>query len=185
MAEPIYFPGFTDLSLEPLLIEVPWLRETETRQECFMSDPIQTYTYGQGRGIRKYTSILFQPVVRDQMARTNAFLAAEFEASWGFLNGCFLNRYDNAHQHLGWHADDFDRMDQDHPIAVISVGEPREIWWRTFGHKGEIPDNQKQLLGHNSLFVMPPGFQLTHQHRIPKGGREMSPRVSLTFRRFL
>lgn len=185
MAEPLYFAGFSSLELGPLLTEVPWLRETETRQECFMSDPIQTYTYGQGRGVRTYTSIPFHPAARDLMAATNAFLGAEIGPSWGHLNGCFLNRYDDALQHLGWHADDFDRMDQDHPIAVVSVGEPREIWWRTFGQKGEMPAEQRQLLGHNSLFVMPPGFQRTHQHRIPKGDRSMGPRVSFTFRRFL
>ncbi len=184
-ATPTYVPSLFNVALAPLLTEVPWLRETETRQECFMSDPIQSYTYGQGRGVRTYTSIPFHPVPQDLMAAVNAHLAAEYDPAWGHFNGCFLNRYDDALQHLGWHADDFERMDHSHPIVVVSVGQPREIWWRTFGQKGEIPDSQKQLLGDNSLFMMPPGFQQTHQHRIPKGDRTMGPRVSLTFRRFL
>lgn len=44
------------------------------------------------------------------------------------FNGCFLNKYDNQHQHLGWHADDFVGMDADAPIAVMSFGAEREIW---------------------------------------------------------
>ncbi len=36
-----------------------------------------------------------------------------------------------------------------------------------------------------SLFIMPPGMQHTHEHRIPKGDRAMGGRISLTFRRFL
>ena len=35
-------------------------------------------------------------------------------------NVCFLNRYDDQRNHLGWHADDSPEMDHDHPIAVVS-----------------------------------------------------------------
>ena len=132
--KPIYIPGFaSELALETYLEDVPWLRETETRQECFMSDPIRSYTYGQGRGERTYTSILFSEAVQALMAKLNDALGVD-------LNGCFLNRYDDDRQHLGWHADDFATMDHAKPIAVVSLGEPREIWWRPLGQKGVVPD---------------------------------------------
>lgn len=174
---PKYIDNWIDLSLEDFA-DIPWLERTETRQECFMSDPIQEYTYGQGRGVRTYVSVPFDCGVDKIMEELNV----EFELDF---NGCFLNHYLNHRQHLGWHADDFDRMDHAHPIAVISVGQPREIWWRKFGEAGVVPEEQRQLLSSGSLFMMPPGFQQTHQHRIPKGDREMDPRISLTFRRFL
>ena len=174
---PDYIDGWFEISLNDFS-EVPWLKKTETRQECFMSDPIQSYTYGKGRGVRTYTSIPFSCGVESIMNKLND----EFNTSY---NGCFLNHYLHHRQHLGWHADDFEKMDHDHPIAVISVGQPREIWWRKFEQKGVIPNEQKQMLSSGSLFIMPPGFQQTHQHRIPKGDREMGPRVSLTFRRFI
>lgn len=180
----IYIADFiSDVDIQRLLTEVTWIRVTETRQEAFMSDPIMSYTYGSGPGERTYTSTLYVDLVLEVQERINAFLASEF--GWGDLNGCFLNRYDDARQHLGWHADNFVGMDHDQPIAVVSFGQPREIWWRENGQKGVIPDDQRQMLGNGSLFIMKPGMQNTHEHRIPKGGHEMDPRVSLTYRRFL
>jgi len=40
-------------------------------------------------------------------------------------------------------------------------------------------------LGPGSVFIMHPGMQQTHQHRIPKAGKVVSPRISLTFRGYL
>ena len=101
------------------------------------------------------------------------------------MNGAFLNRYENEKQHLGWHSDDFVEMDHTAPVCVVSFGEAREIWWRKIGESGLVPSEQRQKLSPGSLFIMPPGFQHTHEHRIPRGDREMTPRISLTFRRFL
>lgn len=174
---PLYIPDWYFLPIEFLLNEIPWERRTETRSECFMSDPIRDYTYGKRKGVRTYTSVPFKSEIKEVMDDLNKRTNSQY-------NGCFLNRYDDQWQHLGWHSDDFPDMDQDHPIASISFGEAREIWWRPIGETGEVPDSQKQLLAHGSLFVMPRGFQLTHQHRIPKGSKEMKERVSLTFRKF-
>lgn len=173
----LYIPNWYSLTLNFLLKNIPWESRTETRSECFMSDPVKEYTYGKGKGIRSYTSVPYIKEVKDVMNDLNERTQSDY-------NGCFLNRYDHQLQHLGWHSDDFIEMDQNHPVASISFGEPREIWWRVIGETGEVPDDQKQLLEHGSLFVMPPGFQLTHQHRIPKGSKEMKERVSLTFRKF-
>ncbi len=103
----------------------------------------------------------------------------------GEFNVCFLNRYDGARNHLGWHSDDSPGMNHEHPIAVISFGEAREIWWREIGHTGVIPEENRQVLESGSLFLMPVGFQLAYQHKIPKGSHPMGPRVSLTFRNLL
>lgn len=181
---PLYVPGYTEFpGLHRLLTLVPWLRVTETRSECFMADasPPLSYTYGKGIGERTYTSTPFAAGVREAMEVLNVELAGR---GWGPVNVCFLNRYDNEREHLGWHADDHAGTDHSRPIAVVSFGEPREIWWRPTGRPGEVPPDCRQLLGDGSLFVMPPGFQDAYQHRIPKGGRPMGPRVSLTFRAF-
>lgn len=45
------------------------------------------------------------------------------------------------------------------------------------------PPVEKVLLPHNSLLMMPPGFQQTHQHRIPKHTATCKTRISLTFRK--
>jgi alkylated DNA repair dioxygenase AlkB len=174
----VYIPEWSNIRLEEIIDRVPWEEQAKTRKECFMSSPVTSYTYGQGKGVRTYTSIPFTAGVDVVMSRINSSMKTDY-------NGCFLNRYDSDKQHLGWHADDFVRMDHSHPIAVISLGQPREFWWREFGYKGVVPPEQRLLLGSGSLMVMPPGMQQTHQHRIPKGDRDMGPRISLTFRRFI
>lgn len=193
MDTPLYVNPFFMLepTIRPLLNGVPWLQETTARKEAFMSDPPgQSYTYGKGRGERTYTSVAYLDIVRAVLNSVNRYLGSEWGPECGRFSGCFLNRYDSAGSALGWHSDDFPRMDQSHPIAVVSFGEPREIWWRKLGPDGKwpsgiVPPECRQLLAHGSLFVMPGGFQQTHQHRIPRGDREMGPRVSLTFRRFV
>lgn len=176
MTRPTYIPNWSPLSIEDFDC-IPWLSLTEARQECFMALTTISYTYGRPPRDRTYTSIPLDPLVEGLL---------EFLNREGYsFNGCFLNRYLSHRNHLGWHADDFPGMDQEHPIAVISFGESREIWWKRIGEKGVIPEENKQLLEPGSLFIMPKGFQNTHLHKIPKGDREMGPRVSLTFRRFL
>jgi alkylated DNA repair dioxygenase AlkB len=184
--KPTYIEGFVAVSMEEFTEDVvkgtPWAEKTTARRECFMSaGGGVSYTYGKGRGVRTYTSIDFTPFVADVMKLVNDEMAYR-----GFrpMNGCFLNYYEHDRQHLGWHADDFEGMDHKAPVCVVSLGEVRDIWWRLNGEKGEVPLECRQALGHGSLFVMPPGMQHTHQHRIPKGDRKMGPRVSLTFRRF-
>lgn len=173
------------LSTAEFLTEIPWVDRTETRSECFMAygDPYP-YTYGQGRGVRTYNSIPMTPLVGFVMEGLNRWLQDNI-SSYGPMTGCFLNRYLNHLQHLGWHADDFAGMDHSKCVAVISLGVTREIWWRDIGDKGEVPPDCRQALEHGSLFIMPPGMQHVKQHRIPKGSREMGPRISLTFRAFL
>jgi alkylated DNA repair dioxygenase AlkB len=127
--------------------------------------------------------VAYSTWVKDIQLSLNKYMAAR--VGFNEYNVCFLNRYDDAHKQLGWHSDDSPGMLHEHPIAVVSFGEPRDIWWRPKDFKGVIPEEWRQRLGNGSVFVMPPGFQLTHQHRIPKGDREMGCRVSLTFRRYV
>ena len=117
------------------------------------------------------------PIIKNLMSTLNRRLDVNFSA-------CFLNRYDTEKQHLGWHADDFEAMDPEAPIAVMSFGAEREIWVKPFGESGLVPKEQRILLPEGSLFIMPPHYQETHLHRIPKHGQPCGPRTSLTFRAF-
>ena len=176
------------VTLDDVLKSTPWIQVTDARLECFMSASTETYTYGEGRGVRTYTPVPYSPIVADIQRQLNRDDVGDCD--YGKIppyeyNVCFLNRYDNASMQLGWHSDDSPGMDHDHPIAVVSFGEPREIWWREKGQTGVIPADQRQLLEHGSIFVMPPGMQRTHQHRIPKGDRPMGTRISLTYRHYV
>lgn len=190
--EPRYFPEvFDSTTLDDMMSSTPWIQVTDARLECFMSVSDKTYTYGSGLGVRTYTPVPYSDVTRNiqrqlnfAVFRSDMFGRYPDEVELRY-NVCFLNRYDNAKMQLGWHSDDSPGMDHEHPIAVVSFGQPREIWWREIGYKGVVPKEQRQLLEHGSVFVMPPGFQRLYQHRIPKGDREMGTRVSLTFRHYV
>lgn len=185
--KPIYIPSYATATPEDLA-SVPWGTYTEARQECFMALETTKYTYGSGRGVRTYESIPYLSWVEAIRSHLNSTpLLSDglgLDVKKRLYNVCFLNRYQDAGQHLGWHADDSPGMRHEHPIAVISFGQAREIWWRKADHKGEIPADQRQLLEHGSLFLMPAGFQREYQHKIPKGDRKMEPRASLTFRHY-
>ena len=157
--------------------DLSWISVTDTRHECFMSKNKISYTYGAGRGIRTYDSIVFNPIVESIMNKLNDEYNCKYDI-------CFLNKYDNEKMHLGWHADDSPEIDLDHPIAVISLGAEREIWIKKFGFKGEIPKENKFLLKNGSLFIMPSGFQKYYLHKIPKWFKPCNTRISLTFRKY-
>jgi alkylated DNA repair dioxygenase AlkB len=178
--EPIYVDSYiaSGAAAEDFVLlcdEVSWLTNTPARKESFMADKSLVYQYGIPP--REYASVPFHPVVK----RLRDVLNRQYNTNY---NVCFLNRYDNESKALGWHADDSPEMDMDHPIAVISLGEVREIWWRKRDEKGVVPTNQRKSLSWGSLFIMPAGFQKDHLHRIPKGDRPKGIRISLTFRHY-
>jgi len=189
------------------LLALPWITKRTARHEYFMSFEPRQYSYGnRGTGAETYDSQPFSPHVGHFMRCLNTTMQTNF-------NVCFLNKYDDEHQHLGWHADDFPGMDPSEPIVVVSFGAAREIWVKrklnprcpmcagtgvqTQDNGGDtqsvrcqclgpqiIPLDQRFLLEEGSLFIMPPGYQDTHLHRIPKHGRPCGWRISLTFRSF-
>lgn len=180
--KPLYNSSYISESFADELFEetlaLNWVTERSARREYFMSFIPRTYSYGNKHsGDIEYTSNEFSPTVAILCKKLNFSTCDNY-------NVCFLNRYDDQRQHLGWHADDFPGMDPNHGITVVSLGMEREIWWKPKGDKGIVPENQKQLLAHGSVFVMPGGFQDHYFHKIPKCDRKCGTRISLTFRSF-
>jgi alkylated DNA repair dioxygenase AlkB len=87
--------------------------------------------------------------------------------------------YEDGNDSLGWHADDDPGIDHTRPIAVITLGQGREIWFKE-NVKGSHP--QRLFLEPGSLLLMHAGMQSTHLHSIPKAAREIGPRISMTYR---
>ena len=94
-----------------------------------------------------------------------------------------MNRYLNQRDHLGWHADDSPEMDDERPIASISLGVEREIWFKP--KDGDASTVEKVKLGNGSLCLMGAGMQKEFLHRIPKAGFLCGERISLTFRGYV
>lgn len=151
----------------------PWEDRGAPRRECFFSSKGDAYTYGSGAGARTYWPKEAPGMMAELTAAAEAASGCKFEL-------CFANGYAGPREHLGWHADDSDEIDDSRPIAVMSLGAEREIWVKP---RGAGPDAvEKILLPSGSLFIMKPGMQDTHFHRIPKHGAECGYRVSLTWR---
>lgn len=189
--------------LRTLTEELDWERRGDTpRSEYYCNDYPDPYVYGRGRGRRLYEPRPWHPAVVAIRTALEARAAVRFEV-------CFLNRYDDGSDHLGWHTDDSPEMDDARPIAVVSLGAKREIWFRpkpdallvaqgdrrddavsdrrrieraTAVRRVEGEPVQRIQLAGGSLCLMAAGMQEAWQHRIPKASRPCGPRISLTFR---
>lgn len=148
------------------------------RYESWMNDYALPYTYGSGDHARTYEAVAWHPLADEIRGILN-------ETDHTSYDCCFINGYAHQHQHLGWHADDSPEMDHEHPIAVVSFGAPREIWFRAKREVYAVVPDATMLLASGSLLVMHAGMQRDWQHRIPKADREVTRRISLTFRRLV
>lgn len=157
--------------------ELQWERRGSTPRSEYYINTLGDipYQYGSGQGVREYLPRPIHPVVAEMLVQLQKEEGAAFDV-------CFLNRYHNQKDHLGWHADDSPEMDDNRPIAIISLGVEREIWFRENAKPEEIV---KLKLEHGSLCLMAAGTQDTHQHRIPKAGFTCGERISLTFRGYV
>lgn len=151
----------------------PWEDRGAPRRECFFSSIGDPYTYGSGAGKRTYYP-------KEAPEIMEALTKAAEEACGTRFELCFANGYAGPREHLGWHADNSPEIDDDRPIAVMSLGAEREIWTRPI--EGANEEVEKIMLPSGSLFVMKPGMQKTYFHRIPKHPAECGFRVSLTWR---
>ena len=158
--------------------ELAWVRREGTpRSEYYFNQANVPYTYGRGRGVREYQPQPSNPVID---------LLIEKLAPYAKFEVCFLNRYHNQSDHLGWHSDDSPEMDDARPIAIISLGVEREIWFsKKDTNEKPVGEIDKVKLENGSLCLMAPGMQDTHLHRIPKAGIVCGERISLTFRGYV
>jgi alkylated DNA repair dioxygenase AlkB len=171
-----YFKNFVenpDDILNELWNGLDWENRDAPRREYFCSTIGDPYTYGKDAGRRTYHPKPWTPTLLAVKEKLELQTGIEFEL-------LFLNGYANEHQSLHWHADNSPEMDDLRPIGIVSVGEEREIWFKRIGAGPDAVEGLK--LGNGSLCLMAPGMQDTHLHRIPKGSRQMKPRVSFTFR---
>ncbi|MDX1532766.1 MAG: alpha-ketoglutarate-dependent dioxygenase AlkB [Nitrosopumilaceae archaeon] len=175
------FMGDVDHSMTMIfneLMDLEWEKRGNTpRFEYYTNDFDVPYVYGRGRGIREYL-----PKPKCAFILLLGLCITDYTGH--HLEVCFLNRYDDLKDHLGWHSDDSPEMDDKRPICIYSVGDAREIWFRPKGDKN--PENvYKLLMEPGSLVVMEPGMQIEWEHRIPKCDRKCGVRISLTYRGYI
>ena len=143
------------------------------RAEYWTNTLNRPYTYGRGAGIRSYEAQPSHHLIDAFRTFMDVIIEVHFE-------GCFLNMYENGRDALGWHADDDPGIDHTKPIAVITLGEGREL-----RYKAQEPGSHpiSIFLEPGSLLLMHAGMQQTHYHMIPAvKDREIGTRISLTYR---
>lgn len=159
--------------------ELEWIRrDTTPRLEYYTDTLNRPYTYGSGLGIRTYKPGPTHRGIEAIRFDIAGSLRGLGMPAWNF-EAVFLNRYLDASMHLGWHADDSPELDDERPIPIVSLGAEREIWFRPIEDPTDVT---KVLLKHGSCCLMLPHMQEKWQHRIPKAGRTVGERISLTFR---
>jgi alkylated DNA repair dioxygenase AlkB len=174
-----YAPGFVAdpaAVFDKLWNELEWERRGSTpRREYYCNTEPVSYTYGVGAGERTYEPRDWHPSIVSIRAMVEAKLGTE-------LGVVFLNGYENSKDSLNWHSDDSPEMDDDKPIAIVTLGAEREIWFRPNADTFAVT---KVKLESGSICVMAPGMQDLFMHRIPRAGFDCGPRISLTFRGYV
>ena len=177
-----YFPKFISNPTEAFTVlknELEWVRIGNTpRNEYYCNDFGVPYTYGTEEFARSYDSQPYHPLITS--------IREEIEKETGTIfEVCFLNLYQDQKDQLGWHSDNSPEMDDDRPIAIVSLGVEREIWFKKIGDDNSPENVTKLKLENGSLCLMMAGMQDTHLHRIPKASFLCGARISLTFRGYI
>jgi alkylated DNA repair dioxygenase AlkB len=109
-------------------------------------------------------------------------LAKEYrqEAPNGF-DGILLNRYDSGDNFVDFHADDEPSLAANHPVALISVGAPRVLVFRSTTRT--VSPGYAFTLKHGSLLVTGGLTQSRWHHGVPVEPQANGLRISLTFRK--
>ncbi|MET0654747.1 MAG: alpha-ketoglutarate-dependent dioxygenase AlkB [Pseudoxanthomonas sp.] len=110
-------------------------------------------------------------------------LAAMLERVQGFApapyNGVGMNLYRDGNDSVAMHSDKMHLLTRPHPIALVSLGDPRRMLVRAkSGDRHAIAID----LEPGSLLCMSHASQLTHEHGIPKTKKPQGPRISAVFR---
>jgi len=180
----VYIPNFVENSKDVfnrLYSNLEWVETDLPRKEYYCNDHDVAYTYGRGQFAKTYHRNVYTDDILDIRKKLESLLDVT-------LDVCFLNRYDDLSDHIGWHADDSPEMDDSRPIVTVSLGAEREIWFKSrpeFVKPDGSPVVGVKKLENGSACIMLAGMQNTHLHRIPKNDRKCEPRISLTFRGYV
>jgi alkylated DNA repair dioxygenase AlkB len=108
----------------------------------------------------------------DMLAHVQAIAPAPY-------NGVGMNFYRDGNDSVAMHSDKLHMLTAPHPIALVSLGEPRRMLIRA---KAGNRQSTAIDLEPGSLLCMSHASQLTHEHGIPKTKKPQGPRISVVFR---
>jgi hypothetical protein len=95
---------------------------------------------------------------------------------------CLLNYYRNGKDKFKFHSDR-EEIGNDVPIASVSFGTERKIYFRSIPKFGREDEEHCIILGHGSLLIMGKGCHENYIHGLPTDNKVKSERLNLTFRK--
>ncbi len=94
------------------------------------------------------------------------------------FNSCLLNLYHDGTEGMGWHSDNEKSLQNERPIASLSLGAERKFLLKHKQTKASV----SVILQSGSLLAMRGATQTNWVHSLPKSTRVSTPRINLTFR---
>ncbi|MEU5314021.1 alpha-ketoglutarate-dependent dioxygenase AlkB [Streptomyces sp. NPDC021562] len=165
-------PGWltgADELFERLAAEVPWHAERRTMYDSVVDVPRLLAFYGAA-------DPLPHPVLTEAREALTRHYADELGEPFTTAGLCY---YRDGRDSVAWHGDRIGRgARQDTMVAILSVGEPRDLLLRPLGGGPSL----RRPLGHGDLIVMGGSCQRTWEHCVPKTARAAGPRISVQFR---
>ncbi|ANP52739.1 alkylated DNA repair dioxygenase AlkB [Streptomyces griseochromogenes] len=166
-------PGWlsgADALFEDLAAEVPWREERRKMYDNVVAVPRLLASYAAH-------DPLPHPVLDEARTALSAHYAGELGEPFTTAGLCF---YRDGRDSVAWHGDRIGRgAREDTMVAILSVGEPRDLLLRPAGGGGTTV---RRPLGHGDLIVMGGSCQRTWEHCVPKTARATGPRISVQFR---
>jgi alkylated DNA repair dioxygenase AlkB len=163
--------GGADVVFQELADGLLWRQHTVPMYERYVDEPRLTSWWSSAEGNPEPLPVLGSV----RRALTDRYSRA-FD-SIGF------NLYRDGFDSVAWHGDRLhDRLDA--VIAIVSVGEPRQLRLRPKPGCAESAGGSPRsfALGEGTLLVMGGTCQATWQHGVPKSSKRCGPRMSVTFR---
>lgn len=165
-----YWPDFVaadiaDAWFDALQRDADWRSESRPMYDRIVDVP---------RLLASYRSDALPPglPLADILARVQAEVPAPY-------TGAGLNLYRDGNDSVAMHNDKLHTLVPGHPIALVSLGDPRRMRIRA---KAERREGLTVELAHGSLLAMSHASQVSHEHGIPKTARAVGARISVVFR---
>lgn len=161
-----------------------------SRMQYYTNYDDKEYKYGNIRlysqeWLDMFTDICY--LLTDKLKENYKFYEKIDEDS--FFDTLLLNYYRDGNDYISAHSDNEKNLDTEYPIVCLSLGETRNLNIRkkiSHGESSHKDDNflKRYELAHGDIFIMFPGMQNKYTHEIPKSQKNMSPRISITARRY-
>jgi alkylated DNA repair dioxygenase AlkB len=113
----------------------------------------------------------------------DALAAVQVVAPAPYTRASF-NLYRDGQDSVAPHSDRVDDLVAGWPIAILSLGAPRDMLIQPKPAVARAPHRRSQRvrLAPGSVLVMSHASQFSHVHGIPKTGEAAGPRISIAFR---